>query len=211
VVRVPEARLGGSVAYCGTGVCRGRRTIEPEDQPTPEDNAEAVETQAVLRFVAQFVALVVLFYVVTDAPWYEDGLLPVVMTQQAAASAWILQWLDVAVQTDGVHLRGDGLALEIAEGCDAFESMALHASACLAYSAPWLHKARAIVVGGVILFVVNILRIAALFAVGLWANDWFHVAHTEIMPGVIILVAFLLFFDWVRRQEDFYAAEEAAA
>ena len=45
-------------------------------------------------------------------------------------------------------------------------------------------------------------RIVILFLVSLWLPDWFHLAHTEILPGVILLVAFLIFFDWVRRQEE---------
>lgn len=98
----------------------------------------------------------------------------------------------------GKETRRRTLAFEIIPGCDGTEGFALFGSAVLA--SPFVLRARllCLLIGSIVLFAVNTLRLATLFIIGLYWPDVFHIAHMDLWPGFIIVAVLICWLSWAR-------------
>jgi len=119
----------------------------------------------------------------------------------AAVGGAVLHWLDPSVQVHGQDIVGR-YSLRIVRTCDAMDVEILFVSAVLAWSAPWRRKAMATIVGATMLFVVNVVRICSLYYIGIYVPAYFTIAHHELLPALVLVVAvgaFILFTAWAQR------------
>lgn len=100
--------------------------------------------------------------------------------------------------TSGKGIWTRALTFEIVPGCDGTEGFALFGSAVLA--SPFLLRARllCLMIGSIVLFVVNTLRIVTLFILGLYWPKVFHAVHMDLWPGFIIVAVMICWLSWAR-------------
>jgi exosortase H (IPTLxxWG-CTERM-specific) len=167
-----------------------------ENTPTP------FRGHAGRPFLLRFVVLTAVFYGFAWTSVYRDHVLPVVAGVQAQVSGVLLSLLGEANVVEGAVGRGlgeaAGVALVIKEGCDATEATALLIAACLAFPAPWANRLRGVAYGISLIFVLNVARVVTLFFISHYARDWFHTAHVDVWPALILLDAVLLWVLWAR-------------
>jgi exosortase/archaeosortase family protein len=95
--------------------------------------------------------------------------------------------------------RIDGrFPMEIVRNCDAIEVNILFVSAVLAFPAGWRRQSVALAAGLAGLVTLNVLRICALYWVGVHAPEHFEVAHEQIFPLLLVVGAALAFLRSVR-------------
>jgi exosortase/archaeosortase family protein len=83
--------------------------------------------------------------------------------------------------------------------------MALLVAAMVAFPAAWRFRLVGLAAGIATVFVVNVVRICALYFTGVVRPDLFDFMHHEVWPLVIVVVAGVIFFAWaawVRRAGD---------
>ena len=150
------------------------------------------------RFLLLFVVLAALFYGAAWTDTYVHGVLPIVTDIQADASGVVLGWLGRTVETPGNEVRSSTFALRIVQGCDASEATALYMAACLAFPLRWIDRVKGALLGVACIFVLNIARVVTLFVIGERSSEWFHTAHVDIWPVLILLDAVLIWGLWAR-------------
>jgi exosortase H (IPTLxxWG-CTERM-specific) len=150
------------------------------------------------RFILTFMVLAAVFYSLAWTDAYSQGLLPLVTGVQADISGWVLNILGKGVETPGNEVRGAGFSLRIVQGCDASEATALYVAACFAFPVAWADRFKGAALGIAMIFVLNVARVVTLYLIGEHASDWFHVAHVDIWPVLILLDAVLIWALWAR-------------
>jgi len=103
-----------------------------------------------------------------------------------------------AVSMGGVVSLG-GFAVEIKNNCNAIYEVGLYAAAVWAYPAPWRDRLAGTLAGAGVLYVVNLLRILTLLAVGLLYRSWFEATHLYAWQAVFLLVVGTCWIVWVSR------------
>ncbi|PWB80191.1 MAG: exosortase H [Candidatus Methylomirabilota bacterium] len=97
-------------------------------------------------------------------------------------------------------------AVAIQNNCNAIYETALFASAVLAYPATWRQRLSGVLLGGVILYAVNVLRVLSLIYVGSHFRAYFDAAHVYIWQSLFIVFALGLWLYWAgtvaRRPQD---------
>ncbi len=176
---------------------------EAEEQPTEAAPApKRKKLHPGIPFLTSFVVLAAVFYGFAWTDLYEEEILAPVANVQAAISGTILSALGQVVYVNGNVLRGNGgagaVALEIKKGCDAVEATALYMAACLAFPVAAQARAVGVALGISVIFVMNVLRIVTLYLVAVYANDWFHTAHVDLWPALILVEAIGLWVLWAR-------------
>ncbi len=110
--------------------------------------------------------------------------------------AWLsgaaLGLVDQGVSVTGTVISGR-FPLQIVRNCDAAEINILFGSAVLAFPAPFARRLACLGVGLTLLVGTNVLRICSLYFVGVYRTSWFKVAHEEMWPLLMVVVATLLF------------------
>lgn len=133
--------------------------------------------------------------------WAKDnGLKPLLIdTLTVEPSAWLLSLLmGTPVTAQGHMLVAEGTRISVLNGCDGIEAMLMLVAAILVVGRPWLVKLAGAVAGVLLLWGLNQLRIAALFASYVHAPQWFESIHGLVGPVVIVAAAALFFLWWSR-------------
>ena len=90
--------------------------------------------------------------------------------------------------------------LNVLHGCEGTEAMFLLIAAILAFSAPWRSRVKALGTGCLLVYVLNELRILALYATARDARYYFELMHGYVGPTIVIVAIVLFFTAWVARQ-----------
>lgn len=162
--------------------------------PTSGDAAAALPWARVLVFAALFAAL--------QALWTagEDGVLWrlwVEILNVDVATAVISQFApDLGVHADGSRIRAPGGGLNVLQGCDGAELLWLITAAFVVAPVPWLWRLGGWLAGLLLVWGLNVGRIAALFFA--WRSDpqWFDWLHNYIGP-LVLIVLLALYVQWV--------------
>jgi exosortase/archaeosortase family protein len=117
--------------------------------------------------------------------------------------AWItgaiLGALGLSAVTVGPVISARGFAVEIKNNCNAIFELGLYAAAVWAYPASLGAKVAGTLIGAGVLNLVNLLRVVSLLALGIFARDWFDVAHLYVWQAAFFAVVALCWFGRVLR------------
>ncbi|MCC6815099.1 MAG: archaeosortase/exosortase family protein [Saprospiraceae bacterium] len=152
------------------------------------------------RFLIAFIGGMLLFYLFYYSPIYEKWIMPGLLNFQAKLASFMLGFIGEKTHVEGDNIIGDLFKVSIRGGCDGLEATALYLIALIALPVVSLkEKMPAILYGLLILFVLNIFRIALLYYSGIYWPKAFELLHLH--GGVIIfmMISVLLWLIWVNR------------
>lgn len=111
----------------------------------------------------------------------------------------ILSALGAPVASRGAMVSVGSFAVEIKNNCNAIYEAGLFAAAVWAYPAPVRAKAVGTLIGVSVLYLVNLVRVLSLLAIGVLAPGWFDVAHLYIWQALFFAVVAGCWFGWIIR------------
>lgn len=122
---------------------------------------------------------------------------------------WLLNVVGIksSVYSNQVHMPG--FAFTIISGCTGIFAMMIYASAVLAYPAKAWSKALGVVMGVPCLMAVNVVRLVALGAIGVYHRKYFEYSHEYLWQGIFIILVIVLwmFWRWLLVDEDYFDPE----
>jgi exosortase family protein XrtM len=156
--------------------------------------------QFLLLFVALYLAMYVAYVLLPDA-MLRDKIFSYGITYPAKA---VLNWLfpgERAVALEN-QLRSARAHLSIVRGCDGAGVVFLLIAAIVAYRAAWMATLLGTAGAIGLIYLVNEMRIVALYFVQSYRPLWFMTVHVYFIPSLMILVAAIYFMWWAARCED---------
>lgn len=113
-------------------------------------------------------------------------------------SASLIAWLtpNEGVIAQGHRLLSPYVRLSVLNGCEGTEVTLLLTAALLALRLGWRHKLLGIIIGGLLVYTVNQLRIVTLYYCLRFDRSLFDTLHGTVAPLVVILIAALFFIYW---------------
>lgn len=153
------------------------------------------------RFVAKALVWMLLLCAAFYYPYAPDSwpsrALEQYLAAIARASGWLISLFGAEVLVTGTSIGG-AFPLQIVKACSALDAQALFAAAALAFPASLPRKLLGLGLGIALLTLLNLVRIACLYWIGLRAPDYFDAVHEEWLPAILVLVACLSFAAWAR-------------
>ena len=150
-----------------------------------------------LLFAAIYVALYLGYSAIPDAllrdHFYYYGIV--------CPSKVLINWLSPKEHAMGQHngLTSPGVNLLIVRGCDGSGVMFLLIAAIVAYRAALTHMLLGIAGAVTLIYVLNQIRIVALFFVESHRPSWFMPIHVYLVPTLMVLCGALYFAAWTSR------------
>ena len=118
----------------------------------------------------------------------------------ADLSSMLLNLVGEEVVLNGRTLRSPaGPSVTVVEGCDALRIHSVLVAVIIAYQCSIKNKVIGVVVGVGLMYVFNLIRIALLLWIDVYATEWFDVFHHTILPFGLWLTAMVYFYCWGRR------------
>ena len=156
------------------------------------------ERHPIVSFLLAFIACMAVFYLFYYSSFYRNHLELPFLNFQANISSSILNLFGHNTNVNLTSLAGNEFSVNIKSGCDGLEAMAIFASAIIIFPAKSRLKIVGLLWGITILFILNLLRIAGLYLVGLnFSQTVFDIMH--IQGGFILftMISVLLWFIWM--------------
>lgn len=158
----------------------------------------------VLRFLLSFLACIIIFYIFYYSSFFVEHLSKPILSVQAHLSSGLLNIFGMdTVATSGAISNSD-FSVNIAKGCDGIEATALFIFAILVFPIAFKRKVPGVVAGVSVLFIVNLIRIAGLFLIGLYWNEAFEFMHLHgglVLFTIAAIILWIIWADWALKQE----------
>lgn len=99
----------------------------------------------------------------------------------------------------GAAVGMPGFSVEIANNCNAVYEIGLYAAAVFAFPTPLRQRVAGFLIGMLVLYAVNLLRIMSLLALGRYWPGGFQAAHLYVWQALFLAVVAACWFGWVSR------------
>jgi len=161
-----------------------------------------------IRVVGTFVTLIAVFFgAMTYEPFVQHVDLAAGLARVSAWMSWVfLRGLGgiagFPVHIDGTNLASGNFVVDVSPACSGAVPSMIYLSAVLAYPTDARAKAIGSVLGLGIIHTVNLIRVVALFLVGLFAHQYFHDTHVYVAQALVICIAVATWIFWAGRFAD---------
>lgn len=158
-----------------------------------------------IRVIGTFLTLIVVFYFVLDyGPIVDRFDIGGWLARQAAwMSFGILRGIGRVAGFDiwreGTIMGSGPFEVDVAPACSGAVPTSIYLAAVLAYPAGWRPKLIGSLLGIVAIHVVNLLRVAALFLIGLYFREIFHETHVYVAQSLVVCFAIALWLFWATK------------
>ena len=100
-------------------------------------------------------------------------------------------------------IMGSGsFEVDVAPACSGAVPTSIYMAAVFAYPSTWRSRLLGAVLGIVTIQIVNIVRVSALFLIGLFFHEIFHDTHVYVAQALVVCVAVALWLFWATRYAD---------
>ncbi|MAR90049.1 MAG: exosortase/archaeosortase family protein [Pseudomonadales bacterium] len=114
--------------------------------------------------------------------------------------AWLLDLItpELPVSASGTRIVSPLVNLNVLKGCEGTETLLLLYAAIVASVRRWTLTLTGLMLGTVLVFLLNQLRILVLFFVAGYQGDWFELVHGFLAPLLILGAVVIFFIIWSR-------------
>jgi exosortase/archaeosortase family protein len=161
-----------------------------------------------IRVVGTFVALIAVFFtLLTYTPIVDYVDVASLMAQTAAWMSWVfLKGLGVLmgfpVFRDGTNLFSGDFRVDVSPACSGAVPAMIYISAVCAYPATVRSKLIGAGLGLAVIHAANLVRVVALFLIGLFAHEYFHDTHVYVAQALVVAIAVATWLFWAGRFAD---------
>jgi exosortase/archaeosortase family protein len=199
------------VCYCAfsnTVLMSEKKQKQPlKKQDTPKSSSWSIsqtiqsalkDKHPVLKFLLGFVGCMAIFYLMYFSSFYQNQLEQPITQVQASLGSGLLQLMGYDTKTVGAAIGSNDFSIDIKNGCDGLEAIAILVSGILIFPATKRQKAKGLLWGIGTLLLLNIIRIAGLFIVGLnFSKQIFDIMHVQGGFIVFTIISVLILFTWM--------------
>jgi exosortase H (IPTLxxWG-CTERM-specific) len=150
-----------------------------------------------VKFVAWFLVILAGSSLLMELPWVQLHLFQPHLRHVARWSAALLRLCTVDCTAQDAAIINTRFTIRIVKGCDSIYPTLLLCSAMFGYPSSWMRKIAGGVAGAVILYLLNIVRIGTLFAVGMFAPRAFEVVHLYVWQALFIVITLCMWLLWI--------------
>lgn len=110
---------------------------------------------------------------------------------------WLTPQIDAVANGNQIQASGGGIVVKI--GCEGLEAMFILIAAFMVAPLKWMPKLLGILVGMLLIYIVNQVRIVSLFYAFRADKSLFYLLHGTITPIILVAVSCLFFYFWLAR------------
>jgi exosortase/archaeosortase family protein len=161
------------------------------------------------RVIGTFLSLIMaFFFVLSWDPIIQVADIGAWLAHLSAAMSYRVLQVIAAVAGFPLHRVGDTIMgsgpfeVDVAPACSGAVPTSIYLSAVLAYPTSWRARGLGVAIGIAVIQLINVLRVIALFLIGLYFHEIFHDTHVYVAQALVVCVAVALWLYWATRFAD---------
>lgn len=154
-----------------------------------------------LRYLALYLVLNTLYAFYIDHYEEEDPLTLAITRQTAAVLRVCGEPVSVVPRTGSINVplvRNDVIVIEVYEGCNSVNVIIVYLCFLIAFRGAWKQLLKFAVGGIVIIYIMNVLRLAALYWIAFYYPQQLYFFHKFFFTGILYAVVFALWYWWIK-------------
>jgi exosortase family protein XrtF len=157
-------------------------------------------------YIALYLALNTIYAIVIDR--YAPGPDPVTIIVTREATAILTLFHDnvnyfVSSTVANVPITKDGnVVVEVYEGCNSINVLIVYISFILAFRGPRGRFFAYLLIGGTTIYIVNLFRVIALYAVAFHFPNSLYFFHKFFFTGIIYGLVFVMWYFWIQASKN---------
>lgn len=176
---------------------KGRRKSKAA-QPKKGFSFSLKDKHPIFKFLLGFIGCMAVFYLFYNSSLYKNFLEEPFLHAQASISNGLLRLFGHDTTASGATIASSDFSVNIKEGCDGLEAIAILVSGIMIFPANWRLKLTGLGWGILTLLVLNIFRIAGLYIIGLnFSETVFEIFHVQGGFILFTMVSVVLWFIWM--------------
>jgi archaeosortase B (VPXXXP-CTERM-specific) len=117
----------------------------------------------------------------------------------ANTTSFVLRLLGNDTRVEGIRVISNRFTLDIIPACTGLFVLGAFLSAVIAFPVRWRAKVIGLVLGIAAICILNIVRLASLFYVGVYWPRFFDYAHLVVWQTLVIAISVLLWLAWAAK------------
>lgn len=161
-----------------------------------------------IRVVGTFILLIAVFFsLLTYNPIVKRVDIAWMLAQLSAWLSWALLRViglivGFPVRIEGTNLSSGEFIVDVSPACSGAVPSMIYLAAVFAFPTSWRSKLIGAGLGVSIIHGVNLLRVVALFIIGLFFNEYFHETHVYVAQALVVAIAVATWLFWAGRFVD---------
>ena len=153
----------------------------------------------ILKFCLLFLCIYIFLAFIFCQEYVTDLLNGHVSSWIALHASLLLKIFGIEAYVQGNSLCGSMYTLTIVKACTAYNKMELFISAVIAYPSQIRHKFVGCILGALIIYFLNLIRVVSLFITGLYFRNSFDMIHEHVTQTVFTFLVAVLWLLWISR------------
>lgn len=161
-----------------------------------------------IRVVTTFVLLIACFFsLLTYNPIVKRVDIAWMLAQLSAWLGWVVlravgAVVGFAVEIEGTNLISGSFVVDVGPACSGAVPMMIYLAAVFAFPSGMRAKMIGAGMGVGVIHVMNLLRVVALFIVGVFFKEYFHETHVYVAQALVVAIAVATWLFWAGRFAD---------
>lgn len=161
------------------------------------------ENWPIVQFVLITIISLVLFFLLLRIKWVQHTFIEPYTHFVAAASRLFLRLIGVDASGSGSVITSPDFTVNILYVCNGLEATAIFFATVLGFPSRWKNKLIGLALGYPIIYLINILRIVALFLIGYKVPQIFETVHYYYAQAFVILATVCVWLVWVTKYSTY--------
>ena len=150
----------------------------------------------VLKFFGIFVGVIALYYVFVA--FADIGIMDFYVGASAGLAGWLMGIFGKSVQVVNGIICSNTVAVSLSFGCEGSEPIVIFCAGVLAFPSKWREKLWGLGIGIVGLYLMNLIRIIALYFILESSPEQFEMFHALVFPVIFIIIAVICWGLWIK-------------
>ena len=159
--------------------------------------ADKQKIKKLASFFGIFLGIIGLYY--ATVLYMNEELFEPYINFNAFLSGKLISLFAGNVNITGNIISTKDITIILSFGCEGSEALVIFLAGVLGFPSPWKYKLKGVLIGGSILYFLNLIRILILYLIGKMDFSVFDLFHNEILPVVFIILSIITWAIWLRR------------
>lgn len=171
----------------------------------------------VLKFLLGFAGCMILFYILYLSPFFVEYFVRPLLNFEAKVGSLLLNIFGQGTVATNDIISGGDFSVSIKNGCDGLETLAIMLSGIIVFPLSFKYKWPGLLYGTLALFVLNFIRISALFVIGKNFSegvfDFFHEQGGFVIFTMLGVLLWIVWANWAlnKKAEELQSENKASA
>ncbi len=159
-------------------------------------NIDKDKIKKIIRFFLILFSVIGTYYAVVL--FLSEELFDPYINLNAYLSGLLIKIFDSSVYVENNMIITKKINMVLSFGCEGSEALVIFLAGVLAFPAHFKYKIKGILIGGSILYTLNLLRVMMLYLVVMVDVSMFDAFHNEILPIFFIMISLVFWYYWLK-------------